>query len=46
MVSSGAEGQRRAVTDMKYLGACPAGRKPGDVVMPGGMVMNMAAMPH
>jgi hypothetical protein len=46
MTSSGAGGERHMVMDMKYLGACPAGRSPGDVVMPGGMVMNMAAMPH
>jgi hypothetical protein len=29
----------------KYLGPCPAGRKPGDMVMPGGMVMNVNSMP-
>jgi hypothetical protein len=28
----------------KLLGPCPAGRKPGDMVMPGGMVVNMANM--
>lgn len=28
----------------KWLGACPTGRKPGDMVMPGGMVVNMAKM--
>lgn len=31
--------------DAKWTGACPAGRKPGDMVMPGGMVMNMNSMP-
>jgi len=31
----------------KWLGACPPGRKPGDMVMDGGVVMNMGAMsPH
>jgi hypothetical protein len=29
------------VIDEKYLGACPAGRRPGDVVGPNGMVFNM-----
>jgi hypothetical protein len=33
------------VMDMRYLGACPPGRRPGDMVMPGGMVMNMAIQP-
>jgi hypothetical protein len=27
--------------DAKWTGACPAGRKPGDMVMPGGMVVNV-----
>jgi len=27
--------------DAKWTGACPAGRKPGDMVMPGGMVVNI-----
>jgi hypothetical protein len=31
------------VMEMKWLGACPAGRVPGDVVMPGGQVFNMTA---
>jgi hypothetical protein len=29
--------------DAKWTGPCPAGRKPGDMVMPGGVVMNMTA---
>jgi hypothetical protein len=28
----------------KWLGPCPAGRKAGDMVMPGGMVVNIANM--
>ena len=28
-------------SNLKYLGPCPADRKPGDVVMPGGRVVNM-----
>lgn len=34
---SGAEAV--TVMDMKYLGSCPAGMKPGDVIMPDGKVM-------
>jgi hypothetical protein len=33
--------ETRMTVDAKWLGACPAGRKPGDVVMANGMVMNM-----
>jgi hypothetical protein len=29
--------------DAKWTGACPAGRKPGDMVMPGGTVVNVNA---
>lgn len=35
-------GETRMVADAKWIGPCPAGRKPGDMVMPGGMVMNIA----
>jgi hypothetical protein len=28
------------VMDMKYLGSCPAGMKPGDVIMPDGKLMS------
>jgi hypothetical protein len=28
------------IMDMKYLGSCPAGMKPGDLVMPDGKVMS------
>jgi Protein of unknown function (DUF3617) len=28
------------VMDMKYLGSCPAGMKPGDMIMPDGKVMS------
>jgi len=28
------------VMDMKYLGSCPSGMKPGDVIMPDGKVMS------
>jgi hypothetical protein len=31
-------------SNLRYLGPCPAGRKPGDMVMPGGRVMNMNDM--
>ena len=30
--------------EAKWTGARPAGRKPGDMVMPGGMVMNINSM--
>ncbi|SJZ85905.1 Protein of unknown function [Enhydrobacter aerosaccus] len=33
------------VSNLTYLGPCPADRKPGDIVMPGGQVMNMKDMP-
>lgn len=33
--------QSRMTITAKWLGACPAGRKPGDMVMGNGMVMNM-----
>lgn len=32
------------VADMRWLGACPAGMKPGDISMPGGMKMNVMDM--
>ena len=37
-------GETRMTIAAKWLGPCPAGRKPGDMVMPGGMVVNMANM--
>ncbi|MBS0517830.1 MAG: DUF3617 family protein [Proteobacteria bacterium] len=33
------------VSNLAYLGPCPSDRKPGDLVMPGGQVMNMNDMP-
>ena len=32
------------VAEMRWLGACPSTMKPGDMVMPGGMKMNVADM--
>jgi hypothetical protein len=32
-------------SDLKFLGPCPADRKPGDMVMPGGQVMNIKDIP-
>ncbi len=29
------------VADMRWMGACPAGLKPGDMLLPGGMKMNV-----
>ena len=37
-------GETKMTIAAKWLGPCPAGRKPGDMVMPGGMVVNMANM--
>ncbi len=45
-VSQSARGPSRMVMDMKWLGACPAGRRPGDVVGAGGQVFNMASPPQ
>ncbi len=33
-------------SNLKYLGPCPADRKAGDVVMPGGRVVNVKDLPH
>ena len=38
------KGESKMHIDAKWLGPCPAGRKPGDMVMPGGMVVNVANM--
>ena len=32
------------VAEMRWMGACPAGMKPGDMMMPGGMKMNVIDM--
>lgn len=34
-----------SVIEAKWLGACKAGQKPGDMMMPGGMKMNIRQMP-
>ncbi len=34
----------RTVMEAKYLGACKAGQRPGDMTMPGGMTMNVYDM--
>ncbi|WIM10372.1 DUF3617 family protein [Enhydrobacter sp.] len=33
-------------SNLKYLGPCPADRKAGDVVIPGGRVVNIKDLPH
>jgi len=42
-----AAGTRHSTTSIeaKWLGACKAGQKPGDIVMPGGLKMNVKG-PH
>jgi hypothetical protein len=35
--------ERHMVMDNRWLGACPAGRKPGDLVLSNGEVMSMGA---
>ena len=42
----GAAGTRDSTTSIeaKWLGACKAGQKPGDIVMPGGLKMNVKDM--
>jgi hypothetical protein len=44
--TKGAGNQQESVTmmDAKWLGACKADQKPGDIVMPGGMKMNIKDM--
>jgi hypothetical protein len=40
-------GEQTVSMDGKWLGPCPPGRKPGDMVMEGGQVVNIGAMtPH
>ena len=40
----GGRGENKTHIEGKWLGPCPAGRKPGDMLMPGGMVMNVSSM--
>lgn len=35
---------QRAVIDGKHVGACPAGMKPGDMVLPNGLTLNLVQM--
>ncbi len=41
---SGSGRESKMHIEGKWVGPCPAGRKPGDMVMPGGMVVNVANM--
>jgi hypothetical protein len=38
-------GETRMTIEAKYLGACQAGQKPGDIIMANGMKMNVLDMP-
>jgi hypothetical protein len=40
-----AGGESRMTIEAKYLGACQAGQKPGDIIMGNGMKMNVLEMP-
>lgn len=40
----GGMSQSTTVIEAKWLGACKAGQKPGDMIMPGGMKMNVLQM--
>lgn len=42
--SMGGHGQQRSTVDGQWQGQCPAGMHGGDMVMPGGMKMNMYDM--
>ena len=37
-------GQSTMEIDSKYIGPCPAGKKPGDMTMPGGITVNILSM--
>ena len=38
-------GETKMTIEAKYLGACQAGQKPGDIIMANGMKMNVLDMP-
>lgn len=40
-----ADGSSHMTIAAKWLGACKAGQKPGDIIMPNGMTMNVRNMP-
>ena len=40
-----AGGETKMTIEAKYLGACQAGQKPGDIIMSNGMKMNVLEMP-
>jgi len=42
--NSGADTQSQMTITATWLGACAAGQKPGDVMMPNGMTMNVLQM--
>ena len=42
---AGPDGETRMTIEAKYLGACEAGQKPGDIIMSNGMTMNVKDMP-
>ncbi len=44
MVSDAGGAQSKMQIASKWVGPCPAGKKPGDMVMPGGMTVNIVTM--
>ena len=38
-------GETKMTVEAKHLGACQTGQKPGDIIMPNGMKMNVLEMP-
>ncbi len=41
--STAGQTETTTIIDQRYVGSCPADMKPGDVIMPGGMKMNLVS---
>jgi hypothetical protein len=44
MMMAAASGETNMVIDAKWTGSCKTGQKPGDIIMPGGIKMNVTDM--